>query len=53
MSILVAEPTKTKINIAKELERTKLKDIMPPIPSKLFQAPQVCEIKSTDVLIAF
>lgn len=40
VSVLVAEPNNTKISLAKELEKKKFKN-MPPIPSKLFQAPQV------------
>lgn len=40
VSIVVAEPNSIKINVAKELEKSKLGNIMPPIPSKLFQAPQ-------------
>lgn len=45
VSVLVADPTKTKVNIQKELENSKLKGIMPPIPSRLFQQPPVLEVR--------
>ncbi|GLV32430.1 uncharacterized protein CBL_00861 [Carabus blaptoides fortunei] len=39
LSVLVAHPSKTKVNIEETMDKKNIKNFMPPIPSNFFQMP--------------